>query len=182
MTRVLFCLLPMTLTACGEEASLPAQVCYAQLPDRAAKKPSKDWLATPTRPGPYTNGTVVIEQFELADAKSLERTEGLLEEALATWSGIAYDPAKADPAAPDDEWDLDAVYEVELSASLPPEADPDHFEPDGPRMLYATVDLSLVGADTELSMVLAEQGCERLIPAANGEFDASLMGGGGQRE
>lgn len=175
MNRILFCLLPLTLLGCGAEGSLPAQVCYAQLPDRAAKKPSKDWIATPTRPGPYTDGVVVIEQFELADAKNLERTEGVLEEALASWSGIAYDPAKADPAAPDDEWDLDAVYEVTLSSSLPPEADPEHFEPDGPRMMYATVELSLLGEGSDLSMVLAEQGCERLIPAANGVFGASLL-------
>lgn len=177
MNRLLISLpLTVSFVACGGgEGSLPAQVCYAQLPDNAERKPSKDWIATPTRPGPYTDGAVVIEQFEIADAKHLEAVEGLLEDALASWSGIAYNPSRADPAAPDEEWDLDAVYDVTLSASLPAEVPADHFEPDDGRMIYAIVDLGVVDQGAGLSMVLAEQGCERLIPAANGAFDAALL-------
>ena len=177
MNRLLT-ILPLSLAfaACGGgEGSLPAQVCYAQLPDKAERKPSKDWIATPTRPGPYTDGFIVVEQFEIADAKNLEQVEGLLEEALTRWSGIAYNPNRANPAAPDEEWDLDSVYDVYFTASLPEGVPAEHFEPDDDRMIYAVVDLGVVDLSSGLSMVLAEQGCERLIPAANGEFAADLL-------
>lgn len=165
------------LAACGGKGTPSAIDCYAELPTDIKDRPSKDYRATPTRPGPLVGGTAVTEQLQVANVRRPGDTEELFEDLSEDWVGIAYDPAHADPTTPGADWNPDYVFDVEFSDRVPSGFSDagDHFEPDGGSMVWATVDR--VGISLELSaleMVIADSRCDRLVPSANGEFIVDL--------
>jgi len=167
----------MCLPACGGKGLHTAIDCYAELPEDIKDSPSKDWRATPTRPGPLVEGTAVTEQLQVSNARRPGDTETLFEDISEEWVGIAYDPAHADPTSPSQDWDPDYVFDVEFSDRQPAGFSnaSDHFEPDRGAMVWALVDR--IGIDlelTDLQMVIADHDCRRLVPSANGEFVVDL--------
>jgi len=167
----------LALTACGGKGTPSAIDCYAELPTDVKDRPSKRYRATPTRPGPVVSGSSVTEQLQASYVRSPGDTDGLFDDILEDWVGIAYDPAHADPTTPATDWNPDYVFDVEFSDRLPAAFtdSADHFEPDKGAMVWATVDRA--GIDLELSglaLVIADSGCDRLVPSANEEFIVDL--------
>jgi hypothetical protein len=160
-------------SGCGGKGLLSAIDCYAELPEDVNDRPSKDFRATPTRPGPLVEGTAVTEQLQVSNVRHPEDTDTLFEDLSESWVGIAYDPAHADPTVPEQDWDPDYVFDVAFSDRVPGgfTGAAEHFEVDKGSMVWATVDR--VGIDIELSsleLVIADSGCDRLVPSANGQF------------
>ncbi len=173
-------LLLVLLAGCGSKELPTAVDCYAELPDNVSDRTSNDYRATPTRSGPVAEGMVSVEQFRASDARRPENSDGLKDDVLEEFVGIAYVPGHADPTRPTDDWDPDYVFDVRFSARLPAGFDAygDHFESEDARTVYATVDRE--GIDTPvdtLEMVIAEQDCDRLVPAANDELVTVLAVG-----
>ena len=165
------------MTGCGNRGLMSAIDCYAELPDNVQDRPSKHFRATPTRPGPLVEGLSVTEQLQVANVRRPDDTETLYDDLSESWVGIAYDPAHANPSNPEQDWNTDYVFEVSFSDRVPggfTEA-ADHFESDGPTMIWATVDQGNVDISlSALEMVIADSGCDRLVPSANGEFVIQL--------
>jgi hypothetical protein len=169
--------LGVVLGGCGAKESPSAIDCYAELPEDVKDRPSKRYRATPTRPGPVVAGSSVTEQLQASYQRDSGNTEGLFEDILEDWVGIAYDPAHADPTSPAADWDPDFVFDVAFSDRLPTDFTDsvDHFESDKGSMVWATVDRA--GIDLELSdlaFVITDSGCDRLVPSANEDFVVEL--------
>ncbi len=163
---------------CGSKGNPSALDCYAELPEDIDNRPSKTYRATPTRPGPVVAGTQVAEQVQASFVRDPGETEGLFEAIDADWTGIAYDPAHADPTSPGEDWDPDFVFDVVFSDRIPAgfESEVEHFDADSGSMVWATVDRGGVDLElTSLSMVIADAGCDRLVPAANEAFVIELL-------
>ena len=170
-------LLCLGLGACGGKGTPSAIDCYAELPTNVKDRPSKRYRATPTRPGSVVSGSSVTEQLQTSYVRNAGETEGLFDDIVEDWVGIAYDPARADPTTPATDWNPDYVFDVGFSDQLPAdfEDSADHFEPDKGAMVWATVDRA--GIDLELdglALVIADSGCDRLVPSANDEFVVDL--------
>ncbi len=170
--------------ACGSKELPTAVDCYAELPDNVADRPSNDYRATPTRPGAVAEDAVTVEQFQSSYARRPENTDGLKDDVLEDFVGIAYVPGKADPTRPSDDWDPDYVFDVSFESRLPSGFDAygDHFDAEGARTVYAVVDRSGIDLDLDsLEMVIADHDCDRLIPSANDDMVTSLVvdGAGG---
>ena len=169
--------LGVVLGGCGGKATPSAIDCYAELPKNVKDRPSKRYRGTPTRPGPVVAGSSVTEQLQASYKRNPGDTEGLFEDIMEDWVGIAYDPAHADPTTPEADWDPDFVFDVDFSNSLPSDfADAaEHFESDKGEMVWATVDRA--GIDLQLSglaLVITDSGCDRLVPSANEDFVVDL--------
>ena len=168
---------PVLGTGCGGKGLLSAIDCYAELPDDVKDRPSKHYRATPTRPGPLVEGSSVTEQLQVANVRRPGDTEDLYSDLSESWVGIAYDPAHASPSVPERDWDPDYVFEVSFSDRVPGgfTGAVDHFEADNGTMVWATVDPgSEELALSDLELVIADSGCDRLVPSANGEFITKL--------
>jgi hypothetical protein len=176
-TGALFLTACTLASGCGGSGLPSAIDCYAELPEDIKDRPSKDWRATPTRPGPVIDSTAVTEQLQVANVRRPGETETLFADVSEDWVGIAYDPSKADPTSPSKDWNPDYVFDVSFSDGKPTGFSDygDHFEPDNGTMVWALVDRIGVDIDlTELSMVIADSRCDRLVPSANGEFIVAL--------
>lgn len=171
-------LLGVALAAgCGAKGDLTALDCYAELPDDVSDKLSRQYIATPTRPGPVIEGEAVVEQLQVGLVGGGD-TDELFSDVDEDWVGIAYDPAQANPSNPEAEWNPDHVFDVVFTDRLPAafSAWADHFEPDDGRLIYAEVGWAGLGiTPTELRLVIADDGCSRLVPAANGELEIDLL-------
>lgn len=167
----------LLLVGCGGKGLPSAIDCYAELPEDVKDRDSKHWRATPTRPGPLVEGTAVTEQLQVSNVRRPGDTDTLFEDISEDWVGIAYDPSQADPTSPTQDWNPDFVFDVAFSERVPAGFSDagDHFEPDKGSMVWAVVDRVDVDLDLSgLSMVIADSGCDRLVPSANGEFIVDL--------
>ena len=165
------------LSGCGSKGLLSAIDCYAELPANVKERPSKDYRATPTRPGPLVEGASVTEQLQVANVRRPGETETLFEDLSESWVGIAYDPAHANPTNPEKDWDPDYVFEVSFSEQVPGgfASATEHFDENKDTMVWATVDQGSLDLNLSgMEMVIAEDRCGRLVPSANGEFVIEL--------
>lgn len=145
--------------------------CYSMLPEEL-KRDGK-FLATPTHTGPVETDSGALEQFQIAFKNDIDQVNGLQDEVLKSWVGIAYDSSEADPTNPAENWNPDYVFNVAFSATIP-EAFTEygleaHFDEITAKTMFAYADTEVTPASyDEVKLVITNQ-CDNFVASANGD-------------
>ena len=126
------------MTGCGNRGLMSDRLLCRASRQRAGPA-EQDFRATPTRPGPLVEGLSVTEQLQVANVRRPDTGDALRRSVRVLYID---DPAHANPSNPEQDWNTDYVFEVSFSDRVPggfTEA-ADHFESDGPTMIWAAVD------------------------------------------
>lgn len=152
-------------------AQVTAVDCYSMLPKEV--EGDGEFLATPSYADSVETDSGVLKQFQIAFRYDLNKVDGLQNDALKDWVGIAYDSSEADPTHPNREWDSGAVFNVAFSDTIP-EAYAEYelesrFDEISSRTIFAYADTEVTPSSYDsLKMVITNE-CNYLVMSANGD-------------